>query len=121
MTYYEESCSYCSFPILLEEGYMVHNEVWLSSGYPEFGAMLHISCLEYNLGRPLTPQDFTSCLLNYTGGFWKPQSAPEKDLWHAIYLEAQLEGAIQKGIVEAWWKERRHAFFLVRPFQRGVI
>lgn len=45
-----------------DEYYMVHDTVWDS--VVKGGGMLCIGCLEGRLGRTLTPQDFTLCMVN---------------------------------------------------------
>ena len=53
-------CRRCRQTVPIWEGYMVHDDVWL----PPYEGVLHVACLEAELGRQLTPADFTDCLLN---------------------------------------------------------
>lgn len=47
----------------IDEYYMLKKEIWLSI-VPEDRGMLCISCVDKRLGRKLTPEDFSDCLLN---------------------------------------------------------
>lgn len=54
-------CRHCGRPYsFVDEGYMVRDDVWPGSKRGD----LHIACLEAEIGRQLTPDDFTDCLLN---------------------------------------------------------
>lgn len=57
-------CMDCGFDTCNTEFYMVHNELWLSAGMNTRSGMLCIGCLEKRIGRTLTDNDFTDCLLN---------------------------------------------------------
>lgn len=46
-----------------DEYYMLKNEVWLFV-VPKDKKMLCVGCVEKRLGRELTPEDFSYCLLN---------------------------------------------------------
>jgi len=58
-------CLDCGINTKYSEYYMVHNEIWLSSGLGLDDGMLCISCLEKRIGRKLNKNDFTDCLLNH--------------------------------------------------------
>ena len=49
-----------------DEYYMVHNELWLRA-HPARNGKLCIGCLERRLDRELTPDDFTSAIVNEPG------------------------------------------------------
>ena len=66
-------CRWCT--PLLGEYYMVHDNVWKAAGMEPEGGCLCIGCLEERLGRMLTPDDFTDCLLNDPD---KPQGASSR-------------------------------------------
>lgn len=55
-------CLDCSLDTVDSNYYMVHSQLWLSVA-PDKG-MLCIPCLEKRIGRQLTKDDFTECLLN---------------------------------------------------------
>ncbi len=46
----------------LQEYYMVHGRLWDKAGMQD--GFLCVGCLEVRLGRLLTAEDFTDCLLN---------------------------------------------------------
>ncbi len=69
------------------EHYMVHNGVWAEAGMPPStikaygetdGNFLCIGCLEIRLGRSLTPDDFTSVLINGPSSWDTPRLAARK-------------------------------------------
>jgi hypothetical protein len=63
------------------EWYMVHDDVWAAAGMPKNdpenepgdSGYLCIGCLERRLGRRLTPQDFTSDLVNNPSPYDTPR------------------------------------------------
>lgn len=48
----------------IHEYYMVHDDIWRSVAGDSLEGMLCIGCLEDRLGRRLTAEDFTDCILN---------------------------------------------------------
>ena len=57
-------CRWDTLPHRASEYYMVHDSVWKTAGMEPDGGCLCIGCLEERLGRMLTPDDFTDCILN---------------------------------------------------------
>lgn len=49
---------------VIDEYYMVHDHVWLSSGIGLNDGMLCVGCLERRIGRTLTAADFTDAPIN---------------------------------------------------------
>lgn len=43
---------------------MVHDEVWLAAGLLTTD-LVHLACLEQQIGRTLTPEDFTDAPINW--------------------------------------------------------
>lgn len=78
-------CVDCQFDTFQNEYYMVKDEIWPIG---ENDGMLCIGCLEKRIGRNLTKEDFTGCLVNLDLG---PRSER---------LQNRLK--MQKYI---WWKE----------------
>lgn len=60
-------CIKCDIDTLeIGEYYMVHNHIWLSANSnPNGNGMMCIGCLEQQLGRRLTLEDFTSAPINH--------------------------------------------------------
>jgi hypothetical protein len=46
------------------EYYMVHDHVWAQTGLGPYDGMLCVGCIEFRLGRRLTPEDFTDAPVN---------------------------------------------------------
>jgi hypothetical protein len=58
-------CGDCDVDVVARgESYMVRDEVW---PIHHDGGRLCIRCLEARIGRRLTPEDFTDCMLNREG------------------------------------------------------
>jgi hypothetical protein len=58
-------CADCRWDTcLLDEWYMVNDNLWKAAGMEEMGGCLCIGCLEERLGRRLRPDDFSDCLIN---------------------------------------------------------
>jgi hypothetical protein len=69
--YHSFDCIDCGLnTIVIHEYYVVHDELWLSSGMKLDNGMLCIMCLERRIGRKLNCNDFMKMPLNditYTG------------------------------------------------------
>lgn len=64
-TIYDRISTFCAdcYSSVEREFYMVHNDLWESSGIPRRD-LLCIGCLEARIGRRLTPGDFPDCPVN---------------------------------------------------------
>jgi hypothetical protein len=61
---YRWRCVDCGIDVSGGERYMLHDDVWCSSGMHPDGGELCIGCVEKRLQRRLTYRDFTDCPLN---------------------------------------------------------
>lgn len=58
---------------LLDDYYMVHDEVWVVANLPEYMCQVHLRCLEERLGRHLHRRDFTDAPVNDDVQGWLAQ------------------------------------------------
>ena len=59
-------CVDCSInTALIDEYYMLQDEVWLATGLGLYDGMLCIGCVEIRLNRVLVPEDFCDIPMNF--------------------------------------------------------
>jgi len=62
---YGFDCAACGVNTLhINEFYMIHDEIW-NEAWPDERAMLCIGCVEVQIGRALTANDFTDAPVNH--------------------------------------------------------